>query len=235
MHNLGQLLGVLGARRLRVVRLHQRVSAAVQPGRVSLYAVERHVLSHIDPHAMWAVRVAGQPPARPPWGAVSHPMLQAGCGWCQDQGCVEGDREDGSPNCPAGSWHFTRCPVPQRPVTFSVQEVVLGLTFTIGAGLVVGTVGVFVVFVRRRYRQQHADQEYARRAAVRSCTVCGDMLAASNCSVCDKLFCRQCAPDSVRCKRGASHRLVPVVAQDQNDHYTSFRYVECECVFVCWF
>ncbi len=106
-------------------------------------------------------------------------MLEAGCGWCEGGGCVKGDLNGPSETC-NGAWHFEQCPERSYIILFSAVDVVLGLTgatllamvvcvcrsrkapVTIGGGLVLAIVSIFIVWVRRLLHQRNADKEYSR-------------------------------------------------------------------------
>ena len=125
-------------------------------------------------------------------------------------------------------------------MVFSGSALVLGLTASIGGGLMIACVSVLIYFVVRALMRWKAEKDFKAflSAHRNSCSVCEDIVASVKCRVCDELLCSGCG--ELECSKSKEkHDLRPIVldegiqtlAQDADArpvspwHYQSFAHV----------
>jgi hypothetical protein len=161
-------------------------------------------------------------------------IREAGCGWCLQQGCAEGD-ENGPSSSACDSWYFEKCYEPGMEVIFSGSTVVLGLTSTIGGGLVFACVSVLVYFLVRALLRWKASKEFSKflKAHSNSCSVCGDIVASAQCVECEAMLCGGCGELECLKSINGEHRLRSMIVspddtrpdKNTNWHYESFAHI----------
>lgn len=153
------------------------------------------------------------------------------CGFCSDTNlCIPGNA-----TMPRGttckSWHFETCPDPNKNPNLPI---ILVIMLTVGCGVVLLSVILLVLFIRRMVRQNRARKDmkeyYQPSRAV--CDFCQDGLATVICKQCKLNLCDHCMHSDDLHPVGVNHTFDPIeyTVQDDNqqqplrqeDAYTSF-------------
>jgi hypothetical protein len=157
-------------------------------------------------------------------------VSMAGCGWCEQQGCTEGN-ETGPTAEVCDDWWFEACPMESGTVyIFTATAVLFGLTAAIGGGLAFGSVTVLVFFIRRMLLRHRAEKEFDKflNEHRNSCSECEDIVASVRCLVCNHIFCTTCARirNCGGAKERRKHKCVPLRVEPdapvEQRHYESF-------------
>ena len=158
-------------------------------------------------------------------------LREAGCGWCQHQGCAEGG-EEGPAQGGCGEWYFEACFAPSVEIRFAAPNVMLGLTATIGGGLVLACLAALFVFIRRQVLQRQATREFQAflKTHRNSCAVCEDIVATFACRDCGDVLCAGCSEETWcgRSEARKKHSLKPIskgASQDTTAAYESFAHL----------
>lgn len=153
------------------------------------------------------------------------------CGFCGDTNlCIPGNS-----TTPRGTtckaWFHQKCPDPNKNPHFPL---ILVIMLTIGCGVVLLSVVLLVLFIRRMMRQNRARKDmreyYQPSRAV--CDFCQDGLATVICKQCKLNLCDHCKHSEDLHPVGTNHTFEPIeyTVQDDNsiqplrqeDAYTSF-------------
>lgn len=140
----------------------------------------------------------------------------ASCGFCSDTNlCIPGNA-----TAPRGttcsSWHFNSCPNPNKNSNLSI---LLAVMLTIGSGVVILSVVLLVLFIRRIMRQNRARRDmneyYQQTRTV--CDFCQDVLATVICKECKLNLCEYCVLSEDLHPRGTNHTFEAIEYNVQDE------------------
>jgi hypothetical protein len=158
------------------------------------------------------------------------------CGFCGDTNlCIPGNvTTPKGTTCKA--WYFDKCPDPNKNPNLPV---ILVIMLTVGSGVVILSIVLLVLFIRRLMRQNRARKDmkeyYQPSRAV--CDFCQDGLATIICKQCKLNLCDHCMNSDDLHPAGVNHSFEAIeytvqddLTEDQHQHqplrqedaYTSF-------------
>jgi hypothetical protein len=127
------------------------------------------------------------------------------------------------------AWYFEKCPDASKNPNLNI---VLVIMLTIGSGVVLLSLVLLVLFIRRIIRQNKArrDMKEYYQPSRAMCDFCQDGLATHFCKQCKLSLCDHCKESEDLHPPGVNHILQPIefnVQEDQQplrqeDVYTSF-------------
>jgi hypothetical protein len=143
----------------------------------------------------------------------------AACGYCSDTNlCIPGNATSPRGTTCKG-WHFQTCPDPNKNPNLPV---ILVIMLTIGSGVVILSVVLLILFIRRMHRQNRARKDmneyYQPSRAV--CDFCQDGLATVICKQCKLNLCDHCKDSDDLHPSGVNHTFEPIELSLQDDSET---------------
>lgn len=155
----------------------------------------------------------------------------ATCGYCSDTNlCITGNvTTPRGTTCKA--WYYSTCPDPNKNPNLPI---ILVIMLTVGCGVVLLSIILLILFIRRIIRQQRARRdmnEYYKAPTRAVCDFCQDGLATVICKQCKLYLCDYCKTSEDLHPAGVHHTLEPLEYSIQDDDpqqlshdnaYTSF-------------